>query len=89
MSEYFCYILENIFLCKVFNVNDCRLSDYLLIVFKFRILGNIRGKGFWKLNVFVLYDVNYVKIMNDFLNNLLDEIENEINLYIKWDLIKI
>lgn len=52
-------------------------------------MGNIRGKGFWKLNVFVLYDVNYVKIMNDFLNNLLDEIENEINLYIKWDLIKI
>lgn len=64
-------------------------GNYLLIVFKFRILGNIRGKGFWKLNVFVLYDVNYVKIMNDFLNNLLDEIENEINLYIKWDLIKI
>lgn len=44
-------------------------GNHLLIVFKFRISCNTRWKRFWKLNVSVLHDANYIKTMNDFLNN--------------------
>lgn len=41
-------------------MNDCRMSDHLSMVFKFRISCNNRGKDFWKLNASVLYKANYV-----------------------------
>ena len=88
-SKHFCYAPENIFLRKAPNVNNCRMSDHLSIVFKFRISCNTKGGGFWKLNVSVLHDTKYVKAMNGFLNNLPNEIENEMNPHIKWELIKI
>lgn len=64
------------------------MSDYIVLIFKCEIFFNSRGKGYWKLNMFVFFDIQYCKIINDFLLNLLDDIKLEMNLKIKWELIK-
>lgn len=65
------------------------MSDHIALIFKCEISSNSRGKGYWKLNTSVLFDIQYCKIINDFLLNLPDDIKLEMNPKTKWELIKL
>lgn len=70
----FCYKPKKIYLRRPPSISNVRMSDHIALICKCEIFSNSRRKGYWKLNTSVLLDIQYCKIINDFLLNLPDDI---------------
>ena len=65
------------------------MSDHSLINFSFdQILYWDRGRGFWKLNLSLLKDINYVNRVNEELKNLKEQSKDFENKSLFWDFCK-
>lgn len=89
LTHLFCYKPKNIYLRRPPSISNVRMSYHITLIFKCEISSNSRRKGYWKLNTSVLLDIQYCKIINDFLLNLPDDIKLEMNPKTKWELIKL
>lgn len=66
--EDLCYFIEKIFFRKFLDVLIFRMSDYMVFIFYCIVLINKRGSGYWKMNMLILYDINFCNIINNFFD---------------------
>ena len=86
--DYFCVSEEVTQFIDKMNTNTSIHSDHAQVEMYLKMCEDSRGNGYWKLNVSLLRDVNYI----DSMNKLLDiELENNLDLKFReqWELVKL
>ena len=69
--------------------NIYSLSDHLMVKLNLSSFNHQKfGKSYWKLNVSLLDDPEYIDYMNNFFRNNLNNIPNGEDILIWWDLLK-
>ena len=74
-------------LCQNVGYTTGLKSDHLAYFLFLNLNKNKRGKGYWKLNVSLLSNINYVNLMNETIDEVLETCAH-MNIATKWEYLK-
>ena len=77
--------------CQIQEVSNCHapLTDHRMITLKLRTNEVKRGKGVWKLNTSLLFDIEYKQEVRDFWNSWKREKHKYTDIGMWWDIGKL
>ena len=75
------------------EINSCSIiqapaPDHKAVVLDTIIQVNTRGKGYWKMNVSVLDDNEYVQLITNVITSTIDEYEHSVSKRALWEYLK-
>ncbi len=71
------------------NISHAPTPDHKAVDICIKLSNKTRGKGYWKMNVSVLQDEQYIKSMELLIKDTFEEYENYINKPSLWEFMKI
>ena len=86
--DYFLISLDLVSQTKTCEISPGFKTDHSAVICKIVLNPQPRGRGFWKFNVSLLKDDNYVSLIRETIQSVCNDHSNEMNPNLFWDFLK-